>query len=324
MLMIISFSAYALEYGDRGEQVRQVQGFLSHLGYDITADGIYGYQTVNIVKDFQKNNGLTADGIVGDKTFQHLKEMTDDIEYTIKKRDTLSTIARKFDTNVKAIKNNNNLNSDKIIAGETLLIPKAGVGGGEEERIYANIKHQVERGDSLSRLARKYGTDIQTIKLANNLRSDRIYVGQNLVIPHLTEGGNHRFHLQQGAIIWPVLGRISSRFGWRTHPIKNTREFHQGLDIAVPIGTKIRAAAPGTVIQSGWLSGFGKTIVIDHGEGVKTLYAHNSRLLVPSGAKVNIGGVIALAGSTGRSTGPHSHFGLLVNEKPVNPMKYLP
>lgn len=316
--------AIMLEHGDRGAKVKKTQELLSHFGYDLEIDGIYGYQTKEIVKDFQLNNGLNVDGIVGDNTFELIKKRAKNIKYTVKKGDTLSEIAQKYNSTINDICKLNNLSSNKIIIGQKLSIAKTGVGGGREQKIYASIIHKVQRGDTLSVLAKKYGTDIQTIKLANNLHSNIIYVGQNLRIPHLKSGANSPFHLTKGSIIWPVIGRLSSSFGWRTHPIKKTKEFHQGIDIAVPINTKIRAAAGGTIIQSGWISGFGKTIVIDHGQDIETLYGHNARLIVNSGNKVNVGDVIALSGNTGMSTGPHLHFGILVNKKPVNPLRYLP
>ncbi|MDI3546546.1 MAG: hypothetical protein PWR10_198 [Halanaerobiales bacterium] len=328
MIAILLFTsatfAVKLELGDRGLEVEKVQQYLFNLGYDITVDGIYGYHTREVVKDFQLSNGLTVDGIVGKETIALLEETAKDIKYTVKMGDTLSELALKFNTTVDDIKEANNLRSDLIKIGEELVIPKTGLGGGEEERLYATIHHQVQPGDALSLLAKKYGTDIQTIKLANNLHSDRIYVGDTLIIPHVKREVNRPFRLTRGALIWPVLGRISSGYGYRTNPINKTREFHEGIDIAVPLGTKIRAAAGGTVVQSGWVKGYGKAIVIDHGEGVRTLYAHNSRLLVRAGTRVELGQVIALAGSTGLSTGSHLHFSIYVNGKSVDPMRYLP
>ncbi len=324
ILLSVNVSAICLEEGDRGKEVREVQKLLTDLGYNLTVDGIYGFRTKENIKDFQYNNGLKVDGIVGENTLDLLKKTAEDIEYIIKKGDTLIGIAKQYDTTIDDIKKRNNLKSDKIIIGDKLIIPKTGIGGGEESEIYTRIIHEVQRGDALSILARKYGSDVETIKLANNLKSNRIYIGQNLIIPNLSRGISKNFKLANGSIIWPVIGRISSSYGWRIHPIYNRRQFHKGIDIAVPVGTKIRAAAGGKVIQSGWLGGFGYTVIIDHGQGVETLYAHNSRLLVRAGREVEMGQVIAFAGSTGTSTGSHLHFGLIVNEKAINPANYLP
>ena len=316
--------AISLEMEDRGKQVREVQTLLKKVGYDISTDGIFGYRTKEIVKDFQLNNNLTVDGIVGDNTYSKLKKMAEDIKYVVQKGDTLYGIARRFDTTVDSIKNSNNIRGDMIHPGDTLYIPKTGRGGGDENRIYANIIHEVQRGDALLTISKKYGVDVQTIKQANNLTSNTIKVGQNLVIPFEERVQGGKFTLGHGAFIWPIQGRISSYFGWRNDPYTGNSDFHKGLDIAVPLGKEIRAAASGEVVKSGWMSGFGKTIVIDHGEGVETIYAHNSKNYVSLGENVNTGQIIGRAGSTGKSTGSHLHFGVLVDDKAVNPTKYLP
>lgn len=125
------------------------------------------------------------------------------------------------------------------------------------------------------------------------------------------------------SLYWPVRGRISSEFGWRTHPVFKSRRFHSGLDIAAPYGTPVAAAAGGTVILSGWVGGYGKTVIIDHGGGISTLYGHNSSLLVKEGAKVRAGQTIAKVGSTGLSTGPHVHFEVRRDGEAVNPHDWL-
>ena len=328
VFILITFTttslAISLDIGSRGEEVKEIQTMLSELGYSLKVDGLYGHRTKNVIKSFQLNNKLQVDGVVGKKTFELLKDMTEEIKYIVKKGDTLSEIAQKFDTTIEDIKSRNYISSDKIIIGQELSIPKTGIGGGEERRLYSNIIHEVQPGDSLYLLAKKYGTNVNTIKLANNLKDNQIVIGENLVIPHTSNKTSRQFRLGKSSFIWPVLGRISSDFGQRSHPINNINEFHQGVDIAVPLGEEIRAAASGKVIQSGWIKGFGKTVIIQHGKGVETLYAHNSRLLVQNGSQVKVGDIIALAGSTGLSTGSHLHFGVLVNNKPVDPKKYLP
>ncbi|MBA2133158.1 murein hydrolase activator EnvC family protein [Capillibacterium thermochitinicola] len=129
-----------------------------------------------------------------------------------------------------------------------------------------------------------------------------------------------------GKLIWPlpVKGRISSPFGERMHPILKQKRFHSGIDIAVPTGTDVLAADRGRVMISGWNGGYGYFIVIDHGNGLATAYAHNSRLLVKEGDVVAQGQVIAKSGSTGLSTGPHLHFEVRKEGAPVDPAGYLP
>jgi len=127
----------------------------------------------------------------------------------------------------------------------------------------------------------------------------------------------------RGRMQAPVAAGVSSPFGWRVHPIYGSRRFHAGIDFAVPTGTPVVAANTGTVIFAGWYGGYGNTVIVNHGGGLTTLYAHNSSVLVAPGQRVRRGQVIARSGSTGLSTGPHVHFEVRVNGQPVNPAGYL-
>lgn len=126
-----------------------------------------------------------------------------------------------------------------------------------------------------------------------------------------------------GAMQWPVTGPITSEFGWRTHPVFGTRRFHAGIDIGAGYGVPIVAARDGQVVSSGSMGGYGYAVVIDHGGGVATAYAHQSRLAVSAGQTVSQGQVIGYVGSSGYSTGPHLHFEVRVNGSPTDPMAYL-
>ena len=126
-----------------------------------------------------------------------------------------------------------------------------------------------------------------------------------------------------GALAWPVVGAVTSKFGYRIHPIFNVRKMHTGIDIDADMGDPIRAAAAGKVVSAGWRGGYGKCIVISHGGGLATLYGHASELLVSAGEEVERGEVIGKVGSTGYSTGPHLHFEVRVNGSPVDPLGYL-
>jgi murein DD-endopeptidase MepM/ murein hydrolase activator NlpD len=126
-----------------------------------------------------------------------------------------------------------------------------------------------------------------------------------------------------GRFIAPGGGRMTSRFGYRVHPIYGTRKFHAGIDFGLPIGAAIRAADSGVILYSGWYGGYGRTVIIDHGNGLTTLYGHTSASYVSAGESIQRGQRIAAVGSTGLSTGPHLHFEVRVNGTPVNPLNYL-
>jgi len=131
-------------------------------------------------------------------------------------------------------------------------------------------------------------------------------------------------YLRNFPTLWPVSGAISSYFGWRGNPFGGRgSEWHSGVDIPARTGTPIRAAGGGTVAFSGWRNGYGNTIILDHGGGKTTLYAHNSRNLVAVGQYVARGDIIAHVGSTGRTTGAHVHFEVLVNDVAVNPVPFM-
>lgn len=126
-----------------------------------------------------------------------------------------------------------------------------------------------------------------------------------------------------GQLSWPASGPITSPFGGRIHPITGRWIGHTGIDIGVPYGVPVCAADSGKVILASWYGGYGNAVVIDHGNGISTLYGHNSSLAVSVGQSVSKGEVVAYCGSTGMSTGPHVHFEVRVNGTPVDPLGYL-
>ena len=126
-----------------------------------------------------------------------------------------------------------------------------------------------------------------------------------------------------GYLKWPVSGRISSPYGWRTHPIYGNRSFHTGIDIAAPSGTTVKAARSGEVLYVGYREAYGLIVIIDHGRSLATVYAHLSRSYVRAGQSVGTLGSVAAVGCTGWCTGPHLHFEVRVNGNPQNPMNWL-
>ena len=128
-----------------------------------------------------------------------------------------------------------------------------------------------------------------------------------------------------GSMMWPTDVRlITSEFGWRTHPISGRQRYHSGLDIGAEYGDSIRAADGGEVVTAGWIQGYGNTVIIEHGNGISSLYGHTSEVLVSEGQTVRKGQIIARVGSSGDSTGPHLHFEVRQGGSPVSPWNYLP
>jgi len=236
--------------------------------------------------------------------------------HEVRPGETLSQIAAAYGVDVETIVAANDVDRpDRIQPGQKLQIPSV-----------KGALHVVRRGESLWDISRTYRVSMDEIIHANQLtRPDRLQVGQKLVIPGAQAIA---YALRRDAVIgsngqlirnfdWPLRGRISSRYGPRWG------RMHYGLDIAVPVGTPVRAAAGGTVRFSGTRGGYGKLVIIDHGNGVETRYAHNSRNVVRAGQRVARGEIIAYSGNTGNSTGPHLHFEIRRWGTPHDPERYL-
>jgi len=174
---------------------------------------------------------------------------------------------------------------------------------GEQQRLQAELETDKQALEAQLNQLEKEAKNLEQVLV--NLQSDRDY-----------EGGELR---------WPVPGhsRISSPYGNRIHPILGTRRFHSGIDIPAPTGTNIIAAGSGTIAFAGNRGGYGRTVFVDHGGGIITLYAHCNTLLVSEGQRVEAGQTIAKVGSTGMSTGPHLHFEVRKSGKYVDPMPWL-
>lgn len=190
----------------------------------------------------------------------------------------------------------------------------------EEERVTYSVV-TLQTGQSLDDLAQKYQTTRTQILLDNPAVVTA--PGVTLTIREKTVQGTREVVevLSRGTALiwsWPAYGAISSDYGWRKG------EFHHGIDLAIPHGTEILAARAGKVVKAQWLDIYGLTVLLEHGNGVQSLYAHNQKILVSPGEWVEQGDCIALAGDTGRSTGPHLHFEIRLHGKTVDPKPYLP
>lgn len=133
----------------------------------------------------------------------------------------------------------------------------------------------------------------------------------------------NRIVLESVPAVWPTRGILGSGFGVRQSPFTDTKVFHHGVDIDVPAGTPVKSAAGGKVVRSGYEPLFGNIVVIDHGYGYQTLYAHLSERLFEAGAMVRKGDIVGKVGGTGRTTGPHLHYEVHVNGLAVNPARFL-
>lgn len=223
---------------------------------------------------------------------------------------------------------NNRLNELKAYAKQVEDIKKEL----EEE----NDRLMILKNDADAQMAQLKAKQAESQRLIDSIKSDIASYEKALAaqeaaeaaareeIRRLTQSSSQTTKYTGGAFKWPsVSSYITSPYGTRVHPVTGKVKTHSGIDIGASMGTSIFAAADGTVLVSGWNSGgYGNYVVIDHGGGLTTLYAHCSSLLVSSGQKVTKGQVIARVGSTGISTGPHLHFEVLQNGRHTNPMAY--
>lgn len=253
--------------------------------------------------------------------------------YTVKAGDSLWTIARVNNLTIDTLYGTNVMrNPDRLSPGTVLRIPNQD-----------GLSLKVGKGQTLSTLAKKYNVSEKAIRMANGLKDkDQPKVGQELFLPGASQSlvayrgsaGSGGVSKKAPAVAkspsrssvsfgWPVPRDISSPFGWRIHPIRKTRRFHSGIDIRAPRNTPIRAARDGQVIFAGWMNGYGRSVVIRHDSAYTTLYTHAQTLRVKKGAYVKKGTIIATVGTSGRTTGPHTHFEIRYNNKPTNPMNYL-
>lgn len=203
------------------------------------------------------------------------------------------------------------------------------------------VRHTVLPGQTLYRIAQIYGVTPDALAAANGISDPtQLAVGQELLIPTAeppevlgndpqrarvdragtgaptgrgpTRDPNHRGELQ-----WPLRGILYARFG------KKGKDLHDGIDLAAPVGTPVKAAQSGTIIYAGDQKGYGLIAIISHENGLVTLYAHNHDLRVKTGQKVQSGQVIATVGESGRTTGPHLHFEVRKDGVPVDPLEHL-
>ena len=284
----------------------------------------------NLFEETQGNaqsGNLINPGLAATSRGQRPRE--ENVSYIVRSGDTISTIAAQFGVSVNTILWENDLTAYSLIkpGNNLVILPLTGV------------THNVKRGETIMAIAAKYGVEVDKIMAANKLAdAEKLSVSQKLIIP----GGNKisvpaavkqlaRLNNPPPSIVnlfkpeslksiisnklaWPTVGyRITQYYSWR----------HHAIDIANKTGTPIYAADAGVIEVAGWGAGYGNQIVINHGGGVKSRYAHMSKFYVKNGQKVSKGEAIGGIGSTGRSTGPHVHFEYIINGVKYNPLNYL-
>lgn len=227
--------------------------------------------------------------------------------HEVRPGENLWTIASKYDINIDTLIGANDIkNMNNIMPGDELtILPVKG------------IKYKIGPGDTLADIVENYELDPKKVKLANSItHAEDLKSGDTLILPGASPDFGYQDRLNQ-RFIRPVDGRVTSPFGprWGSH--------HDGIDYAAPIGTPVKAAGGGRVVHVGYSSGYGRTVIIEHQEGMRTLYSHLKSYNVNVGQRVNRGQTIARTGNSGRSTGPHLHFEVRVNGRPVNPENYL-
>jgi len=233
--------------------------------------------------------------------------------YTVRTGDTIDRIAKRFGLRQDTLVSMNNLQGPQSVKpGIQLRIPNMD-----------GISHKVRKGDSLLSIAKTYGADITRLVDANNLEDGTITVGQSLFIPNARLASATMQNFYSVNFVWPVRGPISSPFGYRSNPFTGLRTYHSAMDIAIPLGTKVKATRAGTVADTGYNSVFGNYIILKHSNGYQSLYGHLSTIGVREGQSVDQGAVIGNSGNTGESTGPHLHFSIFQNGKALDPRKFL-
>ncbi len=278
---------------------------------------------IEITRNYVQKIRAEAERIVMEKNKMH------PLAYVIQRGDTAAKIARRFGIKAETLMSANA--GKRFAAGNTLTIPTMN-----------GIYVRAQKKDTVTSIARRYGSSAASIMRANGIKGNSLRAGIKIFVPggrqpetYMLSSGSRSGSRFAGRILpetggsighfrWPCHGRVTSSYGYRRSPFRRRRSvFHAGIDIGAPRGTPVVASASGVVSHAGWMSGYGKTVIIQHGGGVSTLYGHNSSLLVGVGRTVSRGQIIARVGSTGRSTGNHCHFEIRRGGRPTNPMRGL-
>ena len=231
-------------------------------------------------------------------------------QHLVQKGETLSEIAQKYKVPLKSIIQANSIKSaHRIQIGKTLRIPG-------EAFALSEILYQVKPGDTLIGIARLHNVEWKVLQRINDISSPRnLQIGAEIRIPY---DGSFGF---RDPLRVPLV--LTSRYGYRPHPVTGRYRLHEGIDLRAAVGTRVYASKTGRVIFAGRKGGYGKIVGIEHEGNFSTWYGHLSRIRVKVGQTVSQGRVIGLSGNTGISTGPHLHFEIRYKDRSEKPTKYI-
>lgn len=319
------------EYFDEEFEISPVQQtYLDSLS-SVKSQPTAEMKSINETEPAEEITGLTQGGSAlvkpGIAATSKIKRQRDGVvNYTVQPGDTISTIAMELDISVNTVLWENNLSAYSVIrpGDELAILPVSG------------ITHKIAKGENLGKIAAKYNIGEDKIIEINKITdASKLSVGEKLIIP----GGKKIYYASTPASSYTGISAIKdlvspsgaapvsgNKMNWPTQGYRITQYYswrHYGVDIANKLGTPIYAADAGVIEYVGWGTGYGNQIVIDHGGGKKTRYAHLSKVYVGKGETVSKGQSIAAMGSTGWSTGPHLHFEVIINGRKYNPLNYI-
>jgi len=266
--------------------------------------------------DGSSTDGASTDGTSEDDTSTPASSRF--LMHTVEDGETLGEIATALDVTVaKLLASNRLFSGSQLQPGQVLYASQEG------------IVHTIQSGQTLSDIARSYAVPLQTLLDENDLTTNStIFAGDRILVPGVTTSfWANAVTLSKGVVtrfIWPLDGEVVSTFGYRIHPVYEERHHHDGIDIDVPEGTTVHAAASGEVYFYGEQEGYGNVLILSHADGFYTLYGHLADSFVFAGQYVEMGQAVAQSGNTGISSGPHLHFEIRNHEYPVDPERYLP
>ncbi|WP_298608630.1 murein hydrolase activator EnvC [uncultured Veillonella sp.] len=277
------------------------------------------------VRDIYINGRLSyLDVVIGAKDFSDFANRLEVLKRIIDSDITLINEIKKERSEIEAHKQKLEADRAKLVELEKAALAKqAEIEQKKAERNVVLQKAQNDRATAMQAIEELNASSAQVSAMLKERQAARAAAAAATAQSSGGQGASDNWVQGTGQLGWPVSGEITSPYGYRVHPIWGTTIYHSGIDIGVDEGTPVHAADGGVVVWSGWMGGYGYAVVIDHGNGLSTLYGHNSELAVDEGQSVAKGQVISYAGSTGNSTGPHVHFEVRANGDPVDPMGYL-